>query len=82
LYFFIIRELFLEGTSKSSTAFFTVWEFWILTPPIAVTPTTAMMQVTAVTPEEFGTPAAAHEFCGDSQKNLWNGKNSFHFDSV
>ncbi len=32
--------------------------------PTAVTPTTA----TAVTPEEAGTPAAAHEFCGDSQK--------------
>ncbi len=34
--------------------------------PTAVTPTTAK----AVTPEEAGTPAAAHEFRGDSQKNL------------
>jgi hypothetical protein len=38
-------------------------------PPTAVTPTTRMMPATSVTPEA-GTPAAAHEFCGDSQKSL------------
>jgi hypothetical protein len=27
-----------------------------------------MMPATAVTPKEAGMPAAAHEFCGDSQK--------------
>jgi hypothetical protein len=37
-------------------------EFLILTPQTEVTPTTAMMSATAVT------PATAHEFCGDSQK--------------
>jgi hypothetical protein len=39
-----------------------------VTPASAVTPTTPMMPVTAETTAEAGTPAAAHEICGDSQK--------------
>jgi hypothetical protein len=45
----------------------------------AVTPTTAMMPATAVTPEETGTPAAANEFRGYSQKivNMTNTHSAF-----
>jgi hypothetical protein len=31
-----------------------------------------MIPATAVTPAVAGMPAAAHEFCGDSRKNLQN----------
>jgi hypothetical protein len=40
------------------------------------------MPETAMIPEEAGTQSAAHEFYGDSQKNLLNGKNSYRLYSI
>jgi hypothetical protein len=48
----------------------------------AVTSTTAMIPEIAVTPGEAETQSAAHEFYGDSQKNLLNGKNSYSLYSI
>jgi hypothetical protein len=41
-----------------------------ITPATSVTRTTAVTPKTAVTAEKEETPAEAHEFCGDSPKNL------------
>jgi hypothetical protein len=47
-----------------------------VTPATEVMSTTAMIPETTVMLEEAGTQSAAHELCGDSQKNLQNGNNS------